>query len=114
MGKRKRPAPWSREEDMLLRKLAGTMPAEQIGMILGRPKNGVHHRIKHLGLDGRLHGEAHWNAKMDNLTAGMVGALNDAGYTPSEIHRFLTTSIDITRPYVEAVCAQRYRRKTAA
>jgi len=105
---------WTREEDALLKSLAGKCTAEEIGLVLGRPKSGVHHRISRLKLNGMLCGEAHWNAKIPNLTAGMIGALHDAGYLPSEIHRVVTGGLTVTRQHVEAICNQRHRRQTHA
>lgn len=76
---------WKPDEDKLLKELAGVIPAEQIGTILNRPKNGVHHRMAKLGLDGRLFGDRHWNAKTTNLRAAMVCTLHDNGFKPKEI-----------------------------
>lgn len=101
---------WTREEDACLRKLAGIHTAEEIGLILKRPKNGVHHRISKLGLYGHIHGEAHWKAKLSNLKAGMVGCLHDGGYTVTEIYRFLTEEVVISKQTVESICNQRTRR----
>lgn len=78
---------WTKEEDARLAELAGTIPAETIGKILGRPKGGVHHRISKLGLPGRLHGEHHWAAKVDRLQVAMIGTLRDAGFTALEIKK---------------------------
>lgn len=42
---------WTEDEDNQLRELSGTMPASQIGKIIGgRKKNGVNKRIQRLGL----------------------------------------------------------------
>lgn len=87
--------PWSAEEDKTLRELAGKAPAEEIGRILGRPKGGVHHRINRLGLDGRLRGAHHWNAKVTALQSAMIGALYDAGFTVNEIHEALSRPLPI-------------------
>ena len=84
---------WSRKEDSVLKQYAGVLPAAQIATILNRPKNGVHHRIKKLGLSGRLNGENHWQAKIDNLTATMIFTLHDSGFLPKEIEQFLTQSL---------------------
>lgn len=84
---------WSRKEDSILKQYAGVLPAAQIATILNRPKNGVHHRIKKLGLSGRLNGENHWQAKIDNLTATMIFTLHDAGFKPKEIEQFLNNPI---------------------
>lgn len=81
---------WSRKEDRILRELCGVIPAEEIAAVLNRPKNGVHHRIEKLGLDGRLVGEHHWNAKIPNLQAAMLMTLHDAGFKPKEIEQSFT------------------------
>ena len=84
---------WTPKEDKVLKQYAGVMPATQIATILKRPKNGVHHRIKKLGLSGRLCGEHHWQAKIDNLTAAMIFTLHDAGFLPKEIEQFLSQAL---------------------
>lgn len=76
---------WTEAEDDQLRELAGTIPAEEIGKILNRPKGGVHHRIQRLGLKGHLHGEHHWFAKISRLQAAMIGTLRDHGFSAREI-----------------------------
>ena len=77
--------PWTEAEDELLKKYAGVKSAVEIGQIIGRPKGGVHHRIKKLGLDGRLMGEAHHAFVGTALRRSMILTLYDAGYTPREI-----------------------------
>ncbi len=84
---------WTRKEDKILKQYAGVLPAAQIAIILNRPKNGVHHRIKKLGLSGRLHGENHWQAKIDNLTASMIFTLHDAGFKPKEIEQVFNSGL---------------------
>lgn len=102
--------PWTEQEDDALREWAGTMSAEQIGAILGRPKNGVHSRVEKLGLDGRLWGENHWRAKLPNLQAAAVGILYDGGLTTNEIHRLLTEPVEISRAQVMAIARGDNRR----
>lgn len=87
---------WSAAEDATLRELAGVMPANQIAEMLGRPKGGVHHRIKALGLKGHLHGENHWCAKIDRLKASMIGTLRDHGFTAREIKAAFNLEISAT------------------
>lgn len=97
----RRGEPWTTYEDEFLRESAGKKTAEEIGMILGRPKGGVHHRMKRLGLDGKPRGENHWNSKLSNTQAQMALALKDAGFTVNEIrdaafnHVSLTTLVDL-------------------
>lgn len=78
---------WSPAEDRRLEELAGKVPAAVIATELGRPKGGVHARIKRLGLSGRLSGEHHWAARLSNLQAAMIGTLRDAGFSATEIKR---------------------------
>lgn len=77
---------WSAEEDALLKQFAGKKTAAELSVIIGRPKNGVHHRIKKLGLNGYLQGEHHKNAKLSAVHAQMIVVLKDAGFTTNEIH----------------------------
>lgn len=102
--------PWTPEEDAQLKKLAGGYPAEKIGAMLGRPKNGVHHRIAKLKLSGRITGEAHWAAKLPNVTAEMIKALGDAGFTIGEIHRVISAPVDISLQTVSDIAGDRTRR----
>lgn len=76
---------WTRDEEKVVRELAGRKTAAEIALILDRPVNGVHHRIKKLGLRGHIHGEHHWNAKVTQLQADMIGVLRDAGFTATQI-----------------------------
>lgn len=101
--------PWTDAEDKQLRELAGTIPAESIAKLLGRPKGGVHHRIKKLGLKGHLHGEHHWNAKVDRLQAAMLWTLRDAGFTALEIKK--TFSLEIAKETIDDIGACRTWRQ---
>lgn len=103
-------SPWTPSEDRELRRMAGKIPASSIAVVLGRTKNGVHHRIERLGLDGRLYGENHWNAKIGDLLAGMIGALYDAGYTVNEIHKAVSEAQDVSLPTVNDIAACRTRK----
>lgn len=105
--------PWTPEEELVLKDLAGKVPAEQIGLVLGRTTYAVRARIARMGLNGRLSGEYHWQSKLPNLVAGMVGVLGEAGYTPKEIEVVMSTPYDITRQVVEAICSKRTRAKSA-
>jgi len=89
------PKRYTREEDNVIRNYCQTKTAEEIGMMLGRPKNGVHHRIKKLGLSGRIQGEHHWKCKHSDLVKLAIGIMSDGGMTTGEIHRILTTPEDI-------------------
>lgn len=77
---------WTAKEDALLKQFAGQKTAEELAVIIGRPKNGVHHRIKKLGLNGYLRGEYNQNAKLSSVHAQMIVVLKDAGFTTNEIH----------------------------
>lgn len=97
-------------EDRMIKQMAGRIPADRIARILSRPKEGIHHRIKKLGLDGKLTGEHHWNTKVSNLVAGMIGALYDAGYTVNEIHKVLTEPTNTSLSTVVDIAACRTRK----
>ena len=88
---------WTKKEDAILRKYAGVKTALEIGIILNRPKNGVHHRINKLNLNGRLCGENHWQAKIDNLTAMMIFTLHDAGFKPKEIEQVFNSGLTLNQ-----------------
>lgn len=97
---------WTADEDRQLRQLAGTKTAEEIGMILGRTKLSVHSRVNKLGIDGKLYGENHWNAKIESLKVSMVHALYDAGFTVNEISKVL----DMKLMTVNDIAAGRTRK----
>lgn len=103
-------SPWTPAEDRELRRMAGKIPASSIAVVLGRSKRGIHYRIKRLGLDGRLYGENHWNAKVSDLLAGMIGALYDAGYSVNEIHRAVSGAQDVSLATVCDIAACRTRK----
>lgn len=100
---------WTPSEDAQLHELAGTVSADRIAAILGRPKGGVHHRIKKLGLSGTLSGEHHWNAKSDKLQAAMLWTLRDAGFTALEIKRAL--KVDLSTDSIDDIGACRTWRR---
>lgn len=99
------------KEDRVIRKYAGVKSAEEIGMMIDRPKDGIHHRLKRLGLSGHLHGEHHWAAKVDSLRVSMIYTLLDAGYAPSEVHRMFSTPLDLTYKYIKQIACARYRKR---
>jgi len=96
---------WTRGEDTILRELAGVKTAAEIATILGRPKGGIHYRIKKLGLSGRIHGEGHWNAKSTKLQAAMIWTLRDAGFTALEIKRVF--SLELSKAAIDDIGACR-------
>lgn len=106
MGHRK----YTLQEDAVIRKYAGIKSAEEIGMMIGRPKNGVHHRIKRLGLTGHLHGDHHWNAKVDSLKISMIHTLLDSGFKTSEIYRMFNEPLNLSKNYISQIACARYRR----
>lgn len=81
----------------------------QIALMLGRTYQSVRGRARRLKLKSQKVGENHHMAKINNLKAGMVGALYDAGYTPKEIHRFFTEPVDMSYNYVQEICQCRAR-----
>jgi len=101
---------WTREEDAVLHQLAGVKTSEEIGLILGRTRDGVRHRINKLGLVGYLCGEHHWASKLDNTRAAMVHALFDAGFTTMEVHRMFNEPLGVTYGYLGQIKCARYRK----
>jgi len=99
------------KEDAVIRKYAGLMTAEGIGLMIGRPKGGVNHRISKLGLNGHLYGDDHWNSKVDSLIVAMIHTLYDAGFTPTEIQRVISESHEISHRYVSDISCARYRQR---
>lgn len=80
--------PWTAEEDRTLRELAGVQPYSTIAGVLGRSRSAVHGRAKRLGITQFMkRGEHHHRAKLSNMQAAMIGALLDAGFTPTEVKR---------------------------
>lgn len=97
--------PWEPFEDDVIRENAGKVSADRMAAILRRPINGVHHRVKRLGLSGHLHGEHHWAAKITGLQAAMIGALRDAGFSALEIKRAF--NLDLTTDALDDIGACR-------
>lgn len=91
---------WTREEDKILRQYAGIKTAAEIAAIVNRPKNGVHHRMNKLNLDGRLTGDKHHAFVGDTTQRLMVLCLHDAGYMPSEI----SIAFNLDLPRVQRFC----------
>lgn len=96
---------WTEAEDRVVRELAGRVPAGAIADRLpNRSARAVGRRLRALGLDGRLYGEAHQNARTSNLQRAMIITLKQSGYTATEIKRAFNLSIprttinDICRP----------------
>ena len=92
---------WTREEDRLLDDLAQHATAKQIGEQIGRTENAVRNRAHYLGIDMTKRGEHHWNARIDNLKAAMIGALGDAGFTTMEISRVMKENHSTVSDIVE-------------
>lgn len=102
--------PWERHEDKILRDYAGKKTAPEIAVILDRPTQGVHHRMKHLKLSGRIIGENHWNAKITNLQCQMIIVLYAAGFSINEIQAAAFNHVSV-RAVNDLVSAR--TRKTA-
>ena len=103
--------PYTNREDILIRKFAGLKSAQQIGLMLNRPKSGIHHRIKHLSLRGHLYGAHHWAAKVDSLSLAMIHTLLDAGFTPTEIFKMFSSPLNITEAYISQIASAKYRKR---
>lgn len=99
------------EEDRLVAKYVGKKTAAEIGQILGRPVGGVRSSMRRQGLKNVLHGDAHWNVKVDSLRMSMIHCLLDAGYAPSEVHRMFTTPLDLSYNYITQIACARYRKR---
>lgn len=95
---------YSKEEDAIIRKHVGTITAESIGALIGRPTKSIQYRISKLGLDGRVRGVGHPQSKLDTLRAAMVITLNDAGFTPMEIHTVMSRPCPVNVGAIQAVC----------
>lgn len=105
---------WTDVEDKLLSQLIGKVPVRVLTKVFARSECGVRTRARNLGLNARKTGQWHHRAKLENLKAGMIGALSDAGYTPMEIHRFLREPVDVSYYHVMGICQCRERVKDAS
>ena len=93
---------WTEKEDAIIRELAGVVSAREIASQLpGRSTQSVGRRIRALGLDGRLYGQAHHNAKIDNLQRSMIITLKEAGFTATEIKKAF--GLTITRSTINDI-----------
>lgn len=101
---------WTRIEDNLLKDLAGKVPASKLALVFGRTQCAVHARIKRLKKNGIIRGEYHWNCKLPDVVACMIGSLHDAGYTPTDIHKLVTSKHEVTYNHVQDICQGRSRR----
>lgn len=99
------------EEDRIVKKYCGKKTAGEIGTILGRPIGGVRSSLRRQGLKNTLHGDNHWNVKVDSLRISMVHTLLDAGFAPSEVHRRFSTPLDISYKYITQIACARYRKR---
>jgi len=106
MGHRK----YTPAEDRTIREFAGVKTAEEIGLMIDRPKNGVHHRIHKLGLKGHIHGQHHWNAKLNNLQVSMITTLIDAGFSPVEVHKMFSEPTNVSHNTIKCIAAGIYRQ----
>lgn len=52
-----------------------------------------------------MYGENHWNAKIDNITAQMIGVLYDSGFTVNEIAKVFNKKVHT----IGDICAERKR-----
>lgn len=106
---------YSPDDIKRIKELAGKVPARLIAEELGKSRYSILRKIRKLGLDSRVVGEHHWNARLPNLSAAMVGVLADAGFAAKEIQQVLNTPQDITLNMIYDIgeCRTRaYRRST--
>lgn len=87
---------YTAEEDAILKKYAGKKPASTIAIMIERSTGSVYHRLKKLGLSGKICGEDHWCAKLSNLQTQMILALHQAGFTATEIHDAAITHVSFS------------------
>lgn len=98
-------------EDCLIRNFAGIKTAEEMGLMLGRTRSSIHHRVKKLGLNGVIHGEHHWASKVDSLKMAMIHTLLDSGFSSSEVHRMFAEPLNLSKDYVSQIARGRYRHR---
>lgn len=98
---------WTKSEVRFLRRNAGRLTAEAIGAQLGRPKHGVHSKMRALGLDGRLRSVHHSRAKTSKLQVAVIKTLGDAGFSAKEVHTLLRSPIAVTEGTVADIIAGR-------
>lgn len=97
---------WTDSEDKVIRALAGVVPAREIASQLpGRSVQAVARRRRALGLDGRLYGEVHHKAKVNNLQRAMIITLRQSGFTATEIKRAF--NLEITRSTINDMTGRR-------
>ena len=97
---------WTEKEDTVIRELAGKVSAGAIAAQLPkRSAQSVGRRIRALGLDGRLYGQAHHNAKASNLQRAMIITLRQSGFTATEIKRAF--NLEITRSTINDMTGRR-------
>src|SRR5690554_5850118 len=97
---------WTDGEDKVIRDLAGVVSSREIASQLpGRSVQAVARRRRALGLDGRLYGEAHHNAKASNLQRAMIITLLQSGFTATEIKRAF--NLEITRSTINDMTGRR-------
>lgn len=94
---------WTTTQDKRLREMAGEFPASEIARVIGRSQKAVHYRMKVLGLDGRLHGERHWAAKLTELQARMIRTLRTNGFSNREIKAALGAGLDVSLSSIQSI-----------
>lgn len=102
-----RPPLWTPQEDAFIRQHGPLKSCKWIAEKLGRSTGGIHGRAKRLGVNMVKQGEAHWNARCTKEIADMIGALNDAGFKPIQIHLLVSKEHNVSRASVEDICAGR-------
>ena len=97
---------WTEKEDTVIRELAGKVSAGTIAAQLPRRSaQAVGRRLRALGLDGRLYGQAHHKAKVSNLQRAMIITLRQSGFTATEIKRAF--GLTITRSTINDMAGRR-------
>ena len=78
---------YTKEEAETVKKYAQTKTALEIGIMIGRTRMSVLNWASVNKVSLRKKGENHNRAVLSNLQAEMVGALNDAGFSATEIKK---------------------------
>lgn len=101
--------PYLKREDDLIEQMAGKVSAEEIGKLIGRSRHAVWKRMQYLGLDGRVRGERHWNAKLPDLQHNMIRDLAECGYSATEIFKTMVGAKRLTYETIKEIALNRQR-----
>lgn len=80
-------ARYTKEDTRLIKQFAGKKTAAEIAIMLGRTRASVLNHASHYNISLRQIGQYASNAVLSDLQAQMVCALDDAGFTDTEINK---------------------------